>query len=193
MGSSAAACCCAAKDDGVEVTAFSVSAQDGVIPDERFLEATQKRYQISIQKAEQNDQLGMDVKHRLGRLVVLAIRRGGAVDRANVMAKQQGFPGMQVNDVIVEVNGATLDTGMVAACKSALVLNVTFIRREHSWPKSLDACLTWNGQRSQAALGKAHYMCRANVKDQTRWKALNCASVMPFRRQVLISSAELVN
>jgi hypothetical protein len=37
-----------------------------------------------------------------------------------------------VNDVIVEVNGATLDTGMVAACKSALVLNVTFIRREHS-------------------------------------------------------------
>ena len=127
----AATCCCAAKDEGVEVTAaaaYSVSA-DSV--DERFLEATQKRYQISIQKTEQNDQLGMDVKHRLGRLVVLAIRRGGAVDRANVMAKQQGLPAMQVNDVIVEVNGATLDTGMVAACKSAMVLNVTFIRREH--------------------------------------------------------------
>eukprot|EP00438_Fugacium_kawagutii_P036262 Skav223701 [mRNA] locus=scaffold1907:197890:198363:+ [translate_table: standard] len=133
MGGTAATCCCAvkAKDEGVEVTAFSVSANDGA-HDERFLEATQKRYQISIQKTEQNDQLGMDVKHRLGRLVVLAIRRGGAVDRANVMAKQQGLPGIQVNDVIVEVNGATLDTGMVAACKSALVLNVTFIRREHS-------------------------------------------------------------
>ena len=131
MGGAAAACCCAAKDEGIEVTAYSVSANDGV-HDERFLEATQKRYQISIHKTEQNDQLGMDVKHRLGRLVVLAIRRGGAVDRANVMAKQQGLPGMQVNDVIVEVNGATLDTGMVAACKSALVLNVTFIRREHS-------------------------------------------------------------
>lgn len=73
----------------------------------------------------------MDVKHRLGRLVVLAIRRGGAIDRGNLLAKQQGLPVMQVNDIIVEVNGATLDTGMVAACKSSVLLNITFIRREH--------------------------------------------------------------
>ncbi|CAJ1338710.1 unnamed protein product [Effrenium voratum] len=132
MGGAAAACCCATKDDGVEVTAYSVSANDDAIQDDRFLEATQKKYKICIQKKEQNDQLGMDVKHRLGRLVVLAIRRGGAVDRANIMAKQQNLPAIQVNDVIVEVNGATLDIGMVAACKSALVLNVTFIRREHN-------------------------------------------------------------
>ena len=58
---------------------------------------------IKIQKLDPNDQLGMDVKHRLGRLVVLAIRRGGAIDRGNLLAKQQGLPVMQVNDVIVEV------------------------------------------------------------------------------------------
>ncbi|CAK9009861.1 unnamed protein product [Durusdinium trenchii] len=86
---------------------------------------------VSIHKSEPNDQLGMDVKHRLGRLVVLAIRRHGAVDRANAVARQQGLAAIQVNDVIVEVNGATLDTGMVAQCKSAVLLNVTFIRREH--------------------------------------------------------------
>ena len=36
----------------------------------------------------------------------------------------------EVNDVIVDVNGATLDTGMVAMCKAAQILTVTFLRRE---------------------------------------------------------------
>eukprot|EP00913_Durusdinium_trenchii_P001549 g1433.t1 len=127
MGQAAATCCCAAKDDGVEVTAYAVSANDGRHENLIVL----RKYAISIHKSEPNDQLGMDVKHRLGRLVVLAIRRHGAVDRANAVARQQGLAAIQVNDVIVEVNGATLDTGMVAQCKSAVLLNVTFIRREH--------------------------------------------------------------
>ncbi|CAE7405347.1 unnamed protein product [Symbiodinium natans] len=128
----AAACCCAAKDEGVEVTAYAIG--------ERFQGSTQKQYAICIRKKEQLDQLGMDVKHRLGRLVVVAIRRGGAVDRANLVAAQLCCRCVaqclyhQVNDVIVDINGATLDTGMVAECKSALVLNVKFLRREHFRP-----------------------------------------------------------
>ena len=51
-----------------------------------------RKYQICIQKSDLNDQLNMDVKHRLGRLVVLAIRRGGAVDRSNALAEQRGLP-----------------------------------------------------------------------------------------------------
>ena len=53
----------------------------------------------------------MDVKHRLGRLVVLAIRRHGAVDRANAVARQQGLAAIQVawrkvgEDVLWEVEG----------------------------------------------------------------------------------------
>ncbi|OLP78442.1 hypothetical protein AK812_SmicGene41381 [Symbiodinium microadriaticum] len=131
MGNAAAACCCAAKDEGVEVTAYAIGATDGPINDERFQGSTQKQYAIAIRKKEQLDQLGMDVKHRLGRLVVVAIRRGGAVDRANLVAAQHGLQPIQVNDVIVDINGATLDTGMVAECKSSLVLNVKFLRREH--------------------------------------------------------------
>ncbi|CAE7019041.1 unnamed protein product [Symbiodinium sp. CCMP2456] len=131
MGNAAAACCCAAKDEGVEVTAYAIGATDGPINDERFLGSTQKQYAIAIRKKEQLDQLGMDVKHRLGRLVVVAIRRGGAVDRANLVAAQHGLQPIQVNDVIVDINGATLDTGMVSECKSSLVLNVKFLRREH--------------------------------------------------------------
>ena len=34
----------------------------------------------------------MDVKHRLGRLVVLAIHRGGAVEQSNALAQDQGRP-----------------------------------------------------------------------------------------------------
>mmetsp|Transcript_22026 Transcript_22026/g.41487 ORF Transcript_22026/g.41487 Transcript_22026/m.41487 type:complete len:134 (-) Transcript_22026:78-479(-) len=132
MGNAATTCCCAAKDEGVEVTAYAVGASDGPLDDERFQGATQKQYAICIRKKEQFDQLGMDVKHRLGRLVVVAIRRGGAVDRSNLIATQHGLQPIQVNDVIVDINGATLDTGMVAECKSSVVLNVKFLRREHS-------------------------------------------------------------
>ena len=42
-----------------------------------------------------------------------------------------GAFGLQVNDVIVDINGATEDTGMVAQCKSAMQLNVTFLHKEH--------------------------------------------------------------
>eukprot|EP00434_Breviolum_minutum_P033477 symbB.v1.2.029623.t1/scaffold3268.1/size60008/1 len=105
---------------------------DGWVRDDRG-PPTQKKYQISIQKMDANEQLGMDVKHRLGRLVVLAIHRGGAVDRANDSAKDHDLPEVKVNDIIVDVNGATLDTGMVEACKSAVVLHFTFTRREYNW------------------------------------------------------------
>ena len=54
-----------------------------------------RKYQICVQKTDFHDQLGMDVKHRLGRLVVLAIRRDGAVDRSNALAEQQGLPSIK--------------------------------------------------------------------------------------------------
>lgn len=130
------ACCCSAKDGlavGAAGGAEKHSAFGDVVRDDGGLPPSQKKYQISIQKKDANEQLGMDVKHRLGRLVVLAIHRGGAVDRANVVANDQELPEMKVNDVIVDVNGATLDTTMVAACKSSAVLRVTFTRREHHW------------------------------------------------------------
>ena len=48
---------------GLEYTLLDVIRS--FLAKDRFLEATQKKYKICIQKKEQNDQLGMDVKHRL--------------------------------------------------------------------------------------------------------------------------------
>eukprot|EP00930_Biecheleria_cincta_P088426 TRINITY_DN77662_c0_g1_i1.p1 TRINITY_DN77662_c0_g1~~TRINITY_DN77662_c0_g1_i1.p1 ORF type:complete len:131 (-),score=36.46 TRINITY_DN77662_c0_g1_i1:279-671(-) len=124
--------CCAA-DDGHEVSANNSAYRD----DEKLAsqEPPAKEMDILIEKTGVDEPLGMDVRHIRGRLKVIKIMVGGAVDRANKQALVRPVEGsrpqqLQLDDTIVSVNGiGETDAEMVAECKRSLKLNVRFLRR----------------------------------------------------------------
>merc|ERR1739848_474177 len=62
--------------------------------------------EVLVRKLDDNDKLGMDVKHVRGRLVIVQVFAGGALDRANQLARTSRPPGdtIDVGDVIAQVN-----------------------------------------------------------------------------------------
>mmetsp|Transcript_105612 Transcript_105612/g.265981 ORF Transcript_105612/g.265981 Transcript_105612/m.265981 type:complete len:154 (+) Transcript_105612:101-562(+) len=92
----------------------------------------QRTVEVLVKKDGPTDRLGMDVKHVRGRLVIVQIFVGGAIDRANQASLQQASPGdtLEVGDVIVQVNDkGDLDTDMVAECQMRCDLRIRAVRR----------------------------------------------------------------
>mmetsp|Transcript_151500 Transcript_151500/g.262497 ORF Transcript_151500/g.262497 Transcript_151500/m.262497 type:complete len:137 (-) Transcript_151500:106-516(-) len=74
-------------------------------------------FEARITKHGESDRFGMDVQHVDGRLVVLRIDRGGAVERHNAAARGKHPPRETLNtgDVIVRVNAVDSDDDAMIA------------------------------------------------------------------------------
>mmetsp|Transcript_62149 Transcript_62149/g.140028 ORF Transcript_62149/g.140028 Transcript_62149/m.140028 type:complete len:152 (+) Transcript_62149:62-517(+) len=91
-----------------------------------------KTVEVLVRKSGPDDKLGMDVKHVRGRLVVVQVFHGGAVDRANQNSRSRSPPGevIEVGDVIAQVNDVKdIDTAMVAECQQKSQLRIRALRR----------------------------------------------------------------
>lgn len=88
--------------------------------------------ELFVRKEGPADKLGMDVKHLMGRLVVVKIFPGGAVERANMISQRRKPPGdtIEAGDIITQVNGVRdVDADMVGECQSSNELFFRAVRR----------------------------------------------------------------
>mmetsp|Transcript_25964 Transcript_25964/g.60035 ORF Transcript_25964/g.60035 Transcript_25964/m.60035 type:complete len:175 (-) Transcript_25964:208-732(-) len=88
--------------------------------------------EVILMKESKDDQLCMAVRHLkgLGRLVVLQIQAGGAIEKANRLNESQGRPVLAVGDTIVSVNGVEGNDGeIVAECKRKIELRLKVLPR----------------------------------------------------------------
>mmetsp|Transcript_2322 Transcript_2322/g.4867 ORF Transcript_2322/g.4867 Transcript_2322/m.4867 type:complete len:196 (-) Transcript_2322:148-735(-) len=93
---------------------------------------TKEMLEVILTKESADDQLCMAVRHlkAQGRLVVLQIQPGGAVEKANRQNEVAGKTMLAVGDTIVSVNGVQGDDAeMVAECKRALELKLKVLPR----------------------------------------------------------------
>merc|ERR1712232_670584 len=88
--------------------------------------AGKKDLWVRIVKKHMGDALLIDVRHVQGRLQVLQIIQGGAVDRCNreALARQPPEETLQLGDAIVRINDATDDESMVKESGEKLVLEL---------------------------------------------------------------------
>lgn len=86
--------------------------------------------EVVVRKQGPNDKLGMDVKHMKGKLIVMQIFPGGAIERANNENKAIGGDALEIGDTIMQVNDVSdKDTTMVAECQRANELRITAERK----------------------------------------------------------------
>mmetsp|Transcript_18515 Transcript_18515/g.36321 ORF Transcript_18515/g.36321 Transcript_18515/m.36321 type:complete len:153 (-) Transcript_18515:58-516(-) len=143
--------CCASEELGekclqvgackqlVETAVFQEKALDPAVFDEaataqecRQEPPIQRVIELNVFKSGLQDKLGMDVKHVRGRLVIVEIFPGGAVDRANQFSLCRQPPGdvIAVGDTIVQVNNVNeIDTAILAECQAKAQLRIRTIRR----------------------------------------------------------------
>lgn len=88
-----------------------------------------KTVQVVVTKMHKNDELNIDVKHVWGRLVVHKVFEGGAIDRVNKEQRSRGLDSLEIGDVIVEINGKSLDSQMVQECQLQTELRIIAYRR----------------------------------------------------------------
>lgn len=85
---------------------------------------------VIVRKSGQQDKLGMDVKHMKGRLIVMQIFPGGAIDRANKECQAAGNECLEIGDTIIQVNDISdKDTTMVAECQRSDELRIKVMRQ----------------------------------------------------------------
>mmetsp|Transcript_71896 Transcript_71896/g.161365 ORF Transcript_71896/g.161365 Transcript_71896/m.161365 type:complete len:168 (-) Transcript_71896:169-672(-) len=75
---------------------------------------------VTVKKISAEEKLGMDVKHEKGKLVVVDIVPGGAVDRGNKasLGSHPAGADIRIGDVIHQVNDVKgIDTAMVGECQ----------------------------------------------------------------------------
>lgn len=137
--------CCAAHDEKAQEAsigsanivnatqehALENAAMDpGVGFPEAVKDEPQKTIELLVTKEGDTDRLGMDVKHLRGRLVIVQLFPGHAVDRANVAASKRGSDVLEEGDVIVQVNDVKeTDAEMVKECQSKNELRIRAVRR----------------------------------------------------------------
>jgi len=93
---------------------------------------------VEIAKRHPEDDLGVQVLHRgIGVLVVAAIFSGGAVEAANEAHRRGGREWLQVQDLIVMINGVGGDdVAMAEECKRSQLLTLG-VRRGMLGPEAL--------------------------------------------------------
>mmetsp|Transcript_21086 Transcript_21086/g.44994 ORF Transcript_21086/g.44994 Transcript_21086/m.44994 type:complete len:166 (+) Transcript_21086:105-602(+) len=115
----------AAEKDGLRLYEPYRKAADG--------SAKQRVVQVLVRKLDVTEQLGMNVKHRRGRLVVMSLFEGGAIARCSAIARSKSPPEetLEPGDVICQVNDIVgQDMTMVQECHSTIEVRFTALRTQ---------------------------------------------------------------